>query len=191
MQYNVSRKKPSSCDPSGLQDNASAPTESRRREAKRRPPSESIAAGGQVKIELGPGDAAVLKRILESLEDGSSGATHALDDGSEKLVAEIMFEARRDRARLFPPSMFSEPAWDMLLALYIANEVTVAADLARRTATPITTAMRWIQYLESHRLIVRESCSADRRSHTIRLTEQARTNMRIVLSEMVEKWRWP
>jgi DNA-binding MarR family transcriptional regulator len=135
-------------------------------------------------LELSPADVAALKRVLVSLEMRHPAAT-----GIEKQVARAMFQSRRTRARLFPAAMFNEPAWDMLLAVYIADDAPTAAELARRTNTPLSTAMRWIIYLEVHRLIARESCADDRRAHVISLTDRGRSQLEMFLSDFAEQWR--
>jgi len=130
-----------------------------------------------------------LKRIVASLanEDGQSGEPG--ENEASREIARILFEMRNLRMKLFPASMFNEPAWDMLVALFIEREVSAAADLARLTNTPVSTAMRWIEYLEKHKLIIRELSPGDRRSHVIRLTDQARNNLQTLFSDMVGKWR--
>lgn len=142
---------------------------------------------GSVSVDLSGDDFATLKRILSTLSaDGGSSDDAA--DSPRRRVAEIMFNMRKSRSGLFPASMFNEPAWDMLMALYVAHEVSAAADLARSTNTPITTAMRWIEYLEAHKLIVREASSADRRAHLIRLTDLGRSNMDALFSDVIAQW---
>ena len=141
-----------------------------------------------VSIELGATEVAALKRVLEIfrarvLEPGAVDESDA-----RKVAAQIMFETRQARSRLFPASMFSDPAWDMLIALYIADQAPAAADLARSISASVTTAMRWIEILEAHKFIVREQSPTDRRAHTIRLSEQARNNLDSLLSEAVGKW---
>ena len=141
-----------------------------------------------VSIELGAAEVAALKRVLESFEDGQSELEAVRETDPRKFAARIMFETRKARSRLFPASMFSDPAWDMLIALYIAEQAPAAADLARSISASVTTAMRWIEILETHRLIVREQSPTDRRAHTIRLSEQARNSLNSLLSEAVSKW---
>lgn len=150
--------------------------------------SESGDSDDAIRLELAEGDFAALKRILACLAGDDPGQTAAPDESAGRRVAEIMFNMRQARAQIFPASMFNEPAWDMLMALYVAHEVSAAADLARWTHTPLTTAMRWIEYLESHKLIVRESSPADRRAHMIRLTDQGRANMDALFADLVEQW---
>ena len=141
-----------------------------------------------VSIELGAAEVAALKRVLQSFEGGHSELEAVRETDARKLAARIMFETRKARSRLFPASMFSDPAWDMLIALYIAEQAPAAADLARSISASVTTAMRWIEILETHKLIVREQSPTDRRAHTIRLSEQARNSLDSLLSEAVSKW---
>ena len=141
-----------------------------------------------VSIELGAAEVAALKRVLESFEDGHSEPEAVRESDARKLAARIMFETRKARSRLFPASMFSDPAWDMLIALYIADQAPAAADLARSISASVTTTMRWIEILETHKLIVRERSPTDRRAHTIQLSQQARNSLDTLLSEAVSKW---
>lgn len=39
-----------------------------------------------------------------------------------RAVAERLYSERRKREEYFPPALFGEPAWDLLLALFIAND---------------------------------------------------------------------
>ena len=75
-------------------------------------------------------------------------------------------QARRQRGRFLSPKLFSEPGWDMLLELYAASlsqrRLTVTR-LAERTATAMTTALRWITVLESEGLARRDFNPLDRR----------------------------
>jgi DNA-binding MarR family transcriptional regulator len=148
------------------------------------------AANGRapVSIELSSDEVAALKRVLGSFEDGQEKPEGVKEGDPRKLAAKIMFDTRKARGRLFPASMFSDPAWDMLIALYIAEKAPAAADLARSISASVTTAMRWIEILEAHKLIVREQSPTDRRAHTIRLSEQARANLDLLLSEAVRRW---
>jgi DNA-binding MarR family transcriptional regulator len=147
------------------------------------PPEESgrwPESNPAVFLELGPTDAAALKRVLLALSGGAEDETQSGDCG--RRIAEAMFEVRKARSRIFPASMFNEPAWDMLLALYLADDAPAAADLARWTNTPLTTATRWITYLEVHKLITREACPVDKRVQRVRLTDLARGKLKLLYS---------
>lgn len=97
-----------------------------------------------------------------------------------RRLAESLYKRRVSRGRFFDKNMFGEPAWDMLLALYIAemsrieNSVT---QIASYTNGPATTALRWIDYLETRQLIVRTCHATDRRRQLVKLTDKARSQM--------------
>jgi len=80
---------------------------------------------------------------------------------------------RRTRDQYFPSDLFSDPCWEMLLDLYDAKlvgaEVTVTS-LGAASGVPLTTALRRMEALQSHGLIVRVEDAADRRRTIIRLT---------------------
>lgn len=88
-----------------------------------------------------------------------------------------VFGARRLRVERFPPAMFGEPAWDMLLALYIRDwagaRLTINC-LAQSVHVPLSTATRWLAYLDRERLIVREEHPTDRRKTYIAISPKGR-----------------
>lgn len=162
-------------------------------EARRTRPSDArdvdhvdeIRGKSSISVDLDPDDFLALKRILSSLADVDR--EEAADEDSARYVARLMFDMRRVRSELFPASMFNEPAWDMLIALYIAPRAPALTDLARATDTPLSTAVRWLEYLENHSLVVREGCPTDRRSYSISLTDNARASLRALFSKVVSK----
>jgi DNA-binding MarR family transcriptional regulator len=88
--------------------------------------------------------------------------------------------ARADRKRIFSASLFSDPAWDMLLELYVASLAQRRLQISRlmeRTGVPGTTTLRWITALEREGLIQRESDRLDARLVLLSLTEEGRKAM--------------
>jgi CheY-like chemotaxis protein/DNA-binding MarR family transcriptional regulator len=81
---------------------------------------------------------------------------------------------RRLRAKFLPTDLFSDPCWEMLLDLYDATlsaaEVTVTS-LSAASGVPATTALRRIDELQRHDLIVRTEDKDDKRRTIIRLTD--------------------
>ena len=132
-------------------------------------------------VELGSDEVAALKKVLGILE--SPEAKRLAAEGSAREAAAAIFGLSKARAKIFPPSMFGEPAWEMMVALYVSEELPTAADLARWTDTALSTAMRWIAYLETHRLVVRETRDDDRRSQSVKLSDEAREKMAALFSE--------
>ena len=99
---------------------------------------------------------------------------NAKDSPAWAEVARSVYRERRHRAEVFnDPSLFGEPAWDILLDLFIAAKerkrlpVTSACIGA---AVPATTALRWLTVLEEKGLILRENDTADARRVFVRLS---------------------
>ncbi len=94
---------------------------------------------------------------------------------TEELVRSIQ-QARLDRIRFFPPQLFADPAWDMLLELYAAQlaelEVSVA-DLCIASNAPATVALECLSALERERLVERQTDPVDERRFTLTLSDRA------------------
>ena len=77
------------------------------------------------------------------------------------------------RSKYFPPDLFSDPCWEMLLDLYEArlggSDVSVTT-LGATSGVPMTTALRRIEALQAHDLIVRLEDEDDQRRINVRLT---------------------
>lgn len=95
-------------------------------------------------------------------------------------IAKFSLLARQGRTAFFSRAMFGEPAWDLLLNLYIAESSGTAdsvSSLARSADIPVTTALRWIEYLEKKRFVERQQSDADRRLSMVKLTETTRERL--------------
>lgn len=94
--------------------------------------------------------------------------------------AKQVLTARRVRGQFLDDSLFSEPGWDMLLALYITDVSESRNSISRLTdfcgAAP-STALRWICILEKLKLIRRVSHPTDLRTVFIELTIDARRRL--------------
>jgi len=99
----------------------------------------------------------------------------------EQLVARARQQIahRKRRAQQFPKGIFGEPAWDMLLVLYVSDgfEPETIRDLREQAGLTHSTALRWLDYLESQKLVGRKSHLTDKRSAYIELTETAREKL--------------
>lgn len=90
--------------------------------------------------------------------------------------AERLYAERRRRDDLFPPGLFGEPAWDLLLALFIAREkgqpiILSAAYRAGRVSD--TTGRRLLDQLEREGMISRRRAPRSRKTRLVELTEDA------------------
>lgn len=96
----------------------------------------------------------------------------------EDLVgrAKVELNARRHRHGYLPSSMFGEPAWEMLLVLYLAEggRYQTICSLVHGAGFPHATSLRWLHVLENHRLVIRKSHPADGRVTLVGLTGEGR-----------------
>ncbi len=91
------------------------------------------------------------------------------------------------RDALFPTGLFADPAWDLLLDLYVAGverrRISISSACIA-AAVPSTTALRWIAVLESKGLILRIADSKDRRRAYLTLGAQASRSIEAWLQDM-------
>jgi hypothetical protein len=105
-------------------------------------------------------------------------------------TAKALYRARRQREHYFGAlaAAFSEPAWDLMLDLFIARRegrrvsVTSAAIAAN---VPSTTALRWIMLLEEQGVVSREPDPRDRRRSWLCLEESTYRQMESYVGDCV------
>lgn len=112
----------------------------------------------------------------ETLDGGCSGSELA------ETLATVRFiiAARRTREAIIGDELFADPAWDILLELYAAALVqtkVATSDLCKASAVPATTALRWIDRLESAGLLQRQGDPLDARRTAIELTHKGELKM--------------
>src|SRR3546814_11460790 len=94
----------------------------------------------------------------------AGGRTIVRGDNTRALFGQNLIRCRRLRDRYFDGDLFADPAWDMLLDLYLAAErntrpVSISS-LCIASAVPAPTALRWIKTFEDLQPIGRASCRA-------------------------------
>ncbi|GAA3997433.1 MarR family winged helix-turn-helix transcriptional regulator [Sphingomonas humi] len=141
------------------------------------------------------GDDCIEIRLTLRLDDIARGdegrrrdpPTAAPTTGELVQLADRIFEARRARYRLLDRSLFGEPAWDMLLALYCLphrGEVLTVTSLTHAAEASGSTGLRWQALLVREELIERVADSADGRRQLIRLTAKGRAVMESYLTRL-------
>ena len=135
-------------------------------------------------------DSAKSPRILKTFKSEETDLRRPASRAraSEPLLrrAAGILAARRRRARHFGASMFGEPAWEMLLHLYLAESHGTRLNVSRiseASGAPDTTALRWLDYLENRRLVRRDPHPTDARASFVVLTERAHELLGAYLSE--------
>lgn len=119
------------------------------------------------------GSALDISAVLEVMGEDKSQVALSLSRQTDLAASEL--RQRRFRERIFPPGLFGDPAWDILLDLFVAeargNRVSVT-DACLAAAVPMTTALRWVRQLESVGLVVRRADERDARRAWLVLTQR-------------------
>lgn len=104
-------------------------------------------------------------------------------------IAKSLLAQRRSRRTFLPAELFHEPAWDMLLALFVArydHPMNIKALVAMSDA-PITTSQRWIEHLHKLRLVDRVVDPTDRRRVEISLNAAGQEAITRYLTEIAKR----
>lgn len=123
--------------------------------------------------------------------DGKSQSqTRPLRTRSSLTLARHTYAMRRKRAAIFGnPDLFGEPAWDILLDLFIAEAEGKSVSVSSAcigSAAPSTTGLRWLGVLASEGLVVRENDPEDHRRVMVRLTATGQAAMERFFEALVE-----
>jgi DNA-binding MarR family transcriptional regulator len=124
---------------------------------------------------LSDADLASVRRVLTDLTHAPQAPGHT---PREKLIdrARMSLALRRRRTEFLNRAMFGEPAYEMLLTLYVEEgEEITAARLAEMTGIAQSSALRWIDYLVSKQLVRRERHPTDKRALVVKLSSKGRS----------------
>jgi len=112
--------------------------------------------------------------------------------GDSPLLAAAREEVRRrgDRRLVLGPDLLAEPAWDILLDLYLARGAgrrVAVSSLCIAAGVPTTTALRWIRVLEQDGFLVRERDREDGRRSFVDLSASAREKVELLLRRAMDR----
>lgn len=103
-----------------------------------------------------------------------SSLSYRNDSNLWLMLAREFYQERRRRKKFFSSELFGEPAWDILLDLYIAakenNEVSTTSACIGADV-PHTTALRWLQLLIDQGLVERRNDKRDNRRTFVRISD--------------------
>jgi hypothetical protein len=102
------------------------------------------------------------------------------DIGQWADKAKEMYECRRTRDKVFGAQMFGEPAWDIMLDLFISEcdgrRISVTSACIA-SCVPKATALRVIKQLEKTNIVIRQRDPEDARRSYVRLSQSALQTM--------------
>lgn len=114
------------------------------------------------------------------------------DEQSQFLtLARTRYDARRKRASVFDNAeLFGEPAWDILLDLYIAHAEGKPVSVSSAcigSASPPTTGLRWLGVLQEAGLLEREHDVRDQRRVLVRLSDHGVQRMETYFRDALDQ----
>ena len=129
-----------------------------------------------------------LRCILNAIELDERSDRSGHNDADLLACARRMIGERYRRFQFFDGHLFSDPAWDIVLELFVAEiegrEVPVT-NLCLTSNVPDTTVLRWIKTLCFEGLLVRHKDKVDKRRVLVELTRPAAESMRRYIEEQI------
>jgi len=117
----------------------------------------------------------VHSRINSShVKRGSLPLVSSVRSGPEHVVRNII-RTRAERRAFLPGHLFADPAWDMLLDLYLSDILsrrTSVSSVCIASNVPATTALRWIKTLQDEGLVERAGDPVDQRRYFMALSKK-------------------
>jgi DNA-binding MarR family transcriptional regulator len=102
------------------------------------------------------------------------------------VIASFLLSSRRRRTNFLQKVEFGEPAWDMLLDLYIEHSKgrrMSTHNLCEAAMVPASTALRWISAMVEDGQLFREPDPSDRRRIFVSLTPEVLLSIEQYLRE--------
>lgn len=146
-------------------------------------------------MQFSQDDEALLRRLVErmsSAEPSKVANNGSLSYDSYLKVARDTLEYRRRRYRYFPRGMLGEPAFDIMLCLYVAESEqrhvthTMIAEMAE---VPSSSAHRWIDFLVGKRFLDRAKHPFDSRATVLMLTPEGRKSLQSLFDDIAQVGR--
>jgi len=158
------------------------------------------------KASFPPADDSVLRETIETLaarvaelEERATAAgepPRSLGFSDDKLatIASSIYRSRQRRAGYFDPALFGEPAWDMLLDLFIARvrgARVSTTSLCLAANVPQATGLRWVGQLVKAGLARRFRALDDARLKLVEITPEGYRLMRRYVGDGVTRFEMP
>ena len=117
---------------------------------------------------------------LRAVSDRASSARAAREPANVSpgslATARRMIRERLRRQTFFDAGLFADPAWDMMLDLFVAEaegRETPVMNLCLSSQVPETTTLRWVKTLEHAGVFIRQKDEHDQRRVLVRLSPSA------------------
>lgn len=135
--------------------------------------------------------ARALLELARDLEAPDARPTFLVQRGPNLgRIARTMYRERARRAAFFPSPLFGEPAWDILLDLFVAsreNELRSVKEVCIASHAPDATALRYVEQLIGAGLVVRTRDTRDNRRKFLALSPEGYRRMSRYLAAGAEE----
>jgi len=124
------------------------------------------------------------RKLIEDAERAVAMHHADLTEFARQILA-----GRKQRERFFDPVLFSNPAWDILLNLYLADAEGRSVDVLETCAPPAApqgVALRWLAYLKQEEMVIETPDPAKPGRTLIRLSDQTRATVRAYLGSLID-----
>jgi hypothetical protein len=118
-------------------------------------------------VSFRPAPSAIFEPLVPADKETKAPTASAIRD---------LIKLRRMREQHFPPALFADPGWDILLDLFAAKQEGKAvsvSSLCIAAAVPPTTALRWVTTMTEHGALIRRQDPNDARRVFIELSEDS------------------
>lgn len=129
-----------------------------------------------------------LRRLLNAMELEDAARRAPRGDVDLLACARRMIAERARRFQFFDGHLFADPAWDIMLELFVAEierRDMPVTNLCFTSNVPDTTVLRWIKMLCAEELVARTRDSIDKRRVLVRLSRPAFEAMRRYVDEQL------
>lgn len=129
-----------------------------------------------------------------ALEVGEPPRSLGFSDDKLATIASSIYRSRQRRALYFDAALFGEPAWDMLLDLFIAKvrgARVSTTSLCLAANVPQATGLRWVGMIVKAELARRYRAPDDARLKLVEITPEGFRLMRRCVAENVTRFEMP
>jgi DNA-binding MarR family transcriptional regulator len=147
-----------------------------------------LSSVSALSARTGTSFSAALRQLIALAETTDAGA-EARAPRDRRAFARRVLRVRQQRNAILGGDSFRDPAWDMLLDLYVqdaSSAGTMVSALCIASGVPQTTALRYIYRLEQLGLVQTTDHPTDQRRTMVSLTETARSRIERLLDMMLD-----
>ncbi len=126
--------------------------------------------------------------MVTEMRDSAAQPGYCSSLSYESFTARLIAE-RRQRVKSFAPELFADPAWDMLLDLFLAmlrrKHISISSACIASSVPP-TTGLRWLTHMCESGIFIRTGDHTDRRKSYVQLSDATFQQMVTYLDTIAE-----